>query len=88
MIVRITERADNLNVLAVLAAPALEHDVVELVTGDGKHAIHPSVGRAARLPRVSADLARIEPAIPYSDDHIGNTVAHHRVTPTSLSGKK
>jgi hypothetical protein len=75
MIVRITERAANLNVLEILGGPALEHDVIELVTGNRQHVVGTPVRRATSLPRVSTDLAWIEPAIPQSDDHIGNTVA-------------
>jgi hypothetical protein len=54
--------------------------MIVLVAGDGERAFRASVGRAARLPRVGADLAWIEPGFLEPDDDIGNSVAHHRAT--------
>ncbi len=60
--VRKTERADDRGMLAVLVAAALEHNVVELVAGDGERVVATSVSRAARLPRIMANPAGIEPS--------------------------
>ena len=81
MKVRKTEHADDSRILAILRTPALQHNMIVLVTGDGERPFRASVGRAARLPRVGADLAWIEPGFLEPDDDIGNSVAHHRVTP-------
>ena len=80
-IVTQSDRTDDLLKLAVLAAPALEHDMVGPVATDGKSVVGASVHRAARLPRVSADPARVEPALPKCLHDIGNTIAHHRNAP-------
>jgi hypothetical protein len=88
MFVRKSERAEDSNMLAILRIPALEQNMIVLVAGNGKCAIRASVGRAARLPRVGADLARIEPGFLEPDDDIGNSVAHHRVNLHIRTGKK
>ena len=80
MIVRKTERAEDSRILAILRAPALQQDMIVLVAGDGERPFRASVGRAARLPRIGADLAWIELRFLEPDDDIGNSVAHHRVT--------
>jgi hypothetical protein len=76
MVIRKTDRADDPDMLTVLGAPALEHDMVELVAGDGERVVTASVPRATRLPRVMADLARSVPAHSKLFHHIGNRVAH------------
>ena len=63
MVIRKADRADDPDMLTVLGAPALEHDMVELVAGDGKCVVTASVPRTTRLPRVMADLARSVPAL-------------------------
>ena len=72
----------------ILRTPALQHDMIVLVSGDGERAFRASVGRAARLPRVGADLALIEPGYLEPDNDIGNSVAHHRVTLHVRTGTK
>ena len=74
--------------LAILRTPAFEQNMIELVAGDGKRAIRASVGRAARLPRVGADLARIKSGFLKRDDDIRNSVAHHRVDLHVRTGSK
>jgi hypothetical protein len=76
MVIRKAGRADDPDMLTVLGAPALEHDMVELVAGDGERVVTASVPRATRLPRVMADLARSVPAHSKLFHHIGNRVAH------------
>ena len=46
MVVGEANSADDLHVRAVLGAPAVEHDVVELVAGDRERVIQAAVGRA------------------------------------------
>ena len=62
-IVTQSDRTVDLLKQAVLGAPALEHDVVGLVASDGKSVVGASVHWAARLPQVSADPARVKPAL-------------------------
>ena len=88
MIVRNTERANDLRMWAVLRAPTLEHQVVALVTGDGERLVRTSVRGAACLPCVFAHLTRIEPALLEPDHQIGDAVAHHAITPTFVLGER
>jgi hypothetical protein len=88
MFVRNSERADDSNVLAILRTPVPEQNMIVLVAGDRERAIRASVGWAARLPRVGADLVWIEPGFLKFDDDIGNSVAHHRVDLHVRTGSK
>jgi hypothetical protein len=88
MLVCKTEDADNRDMRRVLGAPALKHDMVELVAGDGKRVVTASMPRAARLPRVVPDLARSVPALAKLIHHIGNRVAHQDVTPRFVRAKE
>jgi hypothetical protein len=71
-----------------LRTPALEQDMIVLVSGDGERAFRAFVGWAARLPRVGADLVWIEPGFLEPDDDIGKSVAHHRATLHVRTGTK
>jgi hypothetical protein len=63
MVIRKAERANDPDMLTVLGAPALEHDMIELVAGGRKRVVTASMPRTTRLPRVTADLARSVPTL-------------------------
>jgi hypothetical protein len=53
-----SQRANHLQVRAVLLAPTVEHDVVKLVAGGGERMVQAPMCRATRFPRVMVKLSR------------------------------
>jgi hypothetical protein len=61
--------------------------MIELVACYRECKVHALMGGAASLPHVGPDLARGESCLPQRVHDIGNTIAHHYVSPHVRSGK-